>query len=113
MPTKLTTPLVIEQTPELDASIVKDTAKPEVEIALGVYGVPPITAPTGAVEVKLIVCVACSIVRAKVSDAVWAKASVAVTVNVVAASVEVAVPESSPVLVENVRPLGKVAPLRA
>ena len=45
----------IEQTDAAVASIVNDTARPELAVAVTVYEGPPTAAPDGAVDVKLIV----------------------------------------------------------
>ena len=52
-----TTPSVIEQSAEEDASMVKTTARSEVAVAVAVYVEPATLAPVGAVEVNEMVCV--------------------------------------------------------
>src|SRR4249920_3674780 len=49
-------PPLSEQTEAVLASIVNVTARPDVAVAVTPCGVPPNFAPTGAAEVKLIVC---------------------------------------------------------
>ena len=49
---KETTPALIEQMDEADASIVNVTGRPEVAVAAGVYVAPATTAATGAEVVK-------------------------------------------------------------
>jgi len=54
-------PLVLplsEHTEAEVASIVSETGKPDVVVAVTTYAVPPTVAASGAVDVKLIVCAA-------------------------------------------------------
>ena len=57
-PVKLTTPLEMAHTVELDESIVMSTGLPEAPpVAIGVYVAPPTVALLGALEVNVMVWV--------------------------------------------------------
>ena len=56
VPTNDTVEPEIEQTPALDASIVKATGRPELALADTAYPAPPTLAAAGGVDVNVIVC---------------------------------------------------------